>query len=346
MVNAHECRPHTKISILRFRFSCAIRSGLRNGLMSPFCRLKHVPVKFVQFNVMRMVTMLARASRLLAVTVGCHIHVRAAHNVAHVVTSVYDPIPDHLSLTNVVIIHRHGDRSQISREIGPNFPETSDVKDIWNSKLPSDATMLTMAAAAHLPPDLRQKDVRSAIFTGWDEKNIPYGQLTELGANQLISIGKELRRRYLGTLLPDKYMDASTLLYCRSTHFCRTIQSLRSLLSGLLDVDGAQYPHGSSELLPIILSRAKSEETMFPGADGPNSAMIDRRSAIFSDNLMERSSIPNYLQLEQKMRDVLGYTDRVSWLPIKEILTCYQAHGIPFPEGTKSLFYNVFIGIT
>ena len=27
MVNAHEC-PHTKISILRFRFSCAIRSGL------------------------------------------------------------------------------------------------------------------------------------------------------------------------------------------------------------------------------------------------------------------------------------------------------------------------------
>ena len=71
---------------------------------------------------------------------------------------------------------------------------------------------------------------------------------------------------------------------------------------------------------------------MFPGADGPCSAMSDRRTEIFSNNLME-SSIPDYLQLEQKMRDVLGYTDRVSWLPIKEILTCYEAHGIDFPEG-------------
>ena len=279
-----------------------------------------------------MMSMISKASRLLAVTVGCHTHVRAAHNVAHVITSNYDPIPDHLSLTNVVIIHRHGDRSQISREIGPKFPETADVKNIWNSKMPVDATMLAMAGAARVPVEYHSKDARSAIFTGWDEKNIPYGQLTELGANQLMNIGKELRRRYVGTLLPGENLDASSLLYCRSTHFCRTIQSLRSLLSGLLDVDGEHYPHGSSDLLPTILSRAKSEETMFPGADGPCSAMSDRRTEIFSNNLME-SSIPDYLQLEQKMRDVLGYTDRVSWLPIKEILTCYEAHGIDFPEG-------------
>ena len=286
-----------------------------------------------------MATVIAKASRFLAITVGYQSHVRAAHNVAHVATSTYDPIPDHLSLTNVVIIHRHGDRSQISREIGPNFPESSDVKDIWNSKLPVHTTMLSMAAAAHLPPDLLHDDVKSAVYSGWDVKNIPYGQLTELGASQLTDIGKELRRRYVGTLLPDTSLDASTLLYCRSTHFCRTIQSLRSLLSGLLDVDGTQYPHGSSHLLPIILSRAKSEETMFPGADGPNSAMVDRRTEIFSNNLMERSSIPDYLQLEQKMKDVLGYTDRVSWLPIKEILTCYQAHNLPFPKGRENFVF-------
>ena len=33
------------------------------------------------------------------------------------------------------------------------------------------------------------------IYNGWDRKNIPYGQLTELGANQMKSIGSELRRR-------------------------------------------------------------------------------------------------------------------------------------------------------
>ena len=281
--------------------------------------------------------MITRASRLLAVTVGCHIHVRAVHNVAHVVSSTYDPIPDHLSLTNVVIIHRHGDRSQISREIGPNFPETSDVKDIWNSKLPIDTTMLSMASAAYVPLEILQKGAKSAVFTGWDEKNIPYGQLTELGANQLMNIGKELRRRYVGTLLPDRSLDASTMLYCRSTHFCRTIQSLRSLLSGLLETDDREFAGRSLLSQPIILSRAKCDETMVPGADGPCPAMSVRRTELFADNLMERS-IPDYIQLEQKMRDVLGYTDRVSWLPIKEILTCYEAHGIAFPEGQKWSF--------
>lgn len=265
----------------------------------------------------------------------CNVNVRAAHNVAHVVTSTYDAIPEHLSLTNVVVIHRHGDRSQISREIGPNFPETSDIKEIWTSKLPVDTTMMTMAAAAHVPTDVLSLNVEKAIYTGWDEKNIPYGQLTELGAHQLMNIGRELRRRYVGSLLPLESFDASTLLYCRSTNFCRTIQSIRSLLSGLLKVDGDDYSSmRSSQQLPVILSRAKKDETMFPGADGPCSAMTERRAEIFAESLME-SSIPNYSELEQKMRDVLGYGDRVSWLPIKEILTCYEAHGIKFPEGAK-----------
>lgn len=282
---------------------------------------------------------LSKASRMLAITVSCHSQARAAHNVAHVVTSSYDPIPGHLSLTNVVIIHRHGDRSQISREIGPNFPETPEIEEIWRSKLPVDTTKMSMAAAAYVEPESLLLDVNSAVFTGWDEKNKPYGQLTELGANQLINIGKELRRRYVGNLIPVDSAGASASLYCRSTNFCRTMQSLRSLLSGLLGIDGANYPHSSTELLPTILSRLKTEETMFPGADGPCSAMNDRRAVIFANNLIE-TSIPGYLELEQKMRDVLGYQDRVSWLQIKEILTCYQAHGIAYPKGAYSQINN------
>jgi hypothetical protein len=223
-----------------------------------------------------------------------------------------------------------GDRSQISREIGPNFPETSDIKDIWDSKLPITKTMLQMASAAHIPAELLSSHVKDAVFTGWDQKNIPYGQLTELGANQLINIGKELRRRYVGTLINEEH-DVSSLIYCRSTHFCRTMQSLRSLLSGFLDVDGGSYPQ-KFPLLPIILVRAKNQETMFPGADGPCLSMIEKRAALLADGIME-NSIPEFLKLEQKMKDVLGYSDKVTWLPIKEILTCYEAHGIPFPEG-------------
>ena len=30
---------------------------------------------------------------------------------------------------------------------------------------------------------------------------------------------------------------------------------------------------------------------------------------------------------------MLGYEDKVSWVTVKEILTCYEAHGIAFPPG-------------
>ena len=282
---------------------------------------------------------ISKASRILACTVTYHYQIRAAHSVAHIVTSAYNPLPENLSLINVVIIHRHGDRSQISREIGPNYPESPDIEKIWHSKLPIETTMMAMAAAAYVAPEVVSGHIRTTVFTGWDQNNIPYGQLTELGARQLINIGKEIRRRYVGTLFHAEPLDASTLLYCRSTNFCRTIQSLRSLLSGLLNVDDVDYPHKSPELLPTILSRPKNEETMFPGADGPCAAMSDRRAEIFSNGLMEKS-IPAYSELEERMKDVLGYTERVSWLPIKEILTCYEAHGIPFPPG-KFLSYSL-----
>lgn len=44
--------------------------------------------------------------------------VRGIHTVAHIAQQKYSEVPDHLSITQLVVIHRHGDRSQISREIG------------------------------------------------------------------------------------------------------------------------------------------------------------------------------------------------------------------------------------
>jgi hypothetical protein len=54
---------------------------------------------------------------------------------------------------------------------------------------------------------------------------------------------------------------------------------------------------------------------------------------------MEKS-IENYVELDGRMKNLLGYTDRVSWMTIKEILTCYDSHGIPFPEGCLFYFTN------
>jgi hypothetical protein len=197
--------------------------------------------------------------------------------------------------------------------------------------------MRAMASAAHIHPDLISSPLKDVLFTGWDAKNIPYGQLTELGSNQLVAVGKELRFRYIGTLLPENNSDLSSIMYCRSTNFCRTVQSLRSLLSGLIRANTNNYDDQMS--LPTILYKTKDKETMFPAADGPCRAMTDRKTEIFANNLMEKS-VENYLELDGRMKTLLGYTDRVSWMTIKEILTCYESHGIPFPEGCHFYLTN------
>ena len=40
-------------------------------------------------------------------------------------------------LLRVVVIHRHGDRSQIERSAGPKYPESEHVTTSWLSKMPS-----------------------------------------------------------------------------------------------------------------------------------------------------------------------------------------------------------------
>lgn len=261
---------------------------------------------------------------------------RASHNVAHVIQSAaYQPVPSQLSLRNVVVIHRHGDRSQISREIGPKYPEDHQIETTWTNAMPHAQSLRAMAAAAELPEEFASsasKEAKDALYTGWDQLNTPYGQLTELGVRQLMNIGEELRRRYVGTLLPaDNTDDMSSLLYCRSTNFCRTMQSLRALLSGLLAIDGSTFPPTLSTRLPTILSRPKNKETMFPSADGPCLKMNERRAEIFPPELYY--SLPYFKRLEKRMQELLGYKDKVSWVTVKEILTCYEAHGIDFPQG-------------
>ena len=277
-----------------------------------------------------------RLLSFLAISTGLgrgHVKVYAAHECAYTVSShKYSPIPEKLALKNVVVIHRHGDRAQISREIGPNHPEKPEIREIWQSKLPSEEALLAMAAAAEIPSEHLDSDVQKQLYTGWDHSNSPYGQLTQLGSQQLFSVGAELRRRYLGLVLPDSLSEASKTLYCRSTNFCRTHQSLRSLLAGLLEVDSSHYPQPENVVLPSIFSKPKERETMYPQADGPCPRMNEIRSTIFANDYMAKS-IPGYKDLEVRMKDLLGYTDRVSWLTVKEILTCYATHNIPFPNG-------------
>lgn len=271
---------------------------------------------------------------------------KAAHHQAG--SHPYASIPDEYILQQVVVVHRHGDRSQIARSIGLNHPESAETAEAWSTKMPSAASLRAMAAVAQSQlTDLEAPEARSLvdeIYSGEDKASRPYAQLTERGVLQLIAVGRALRNRYLDgparlRLLPDASLGAAaTHVYARSTNMCRTLQSLRSLLAGFYAVDGGEEA-GASTASALgdatalrIHTRPKVREVMFPGADGPCEAMAARRNVVFPPDYMD-NHWPGFGELEARVKTLLGYQDRVAWLTVKEILTCSKEHGLAFPPG-------------
>ena len=233
----------------------------------------------------------------------------------------YEPIPATYKLNKLLIIHRHGDRTQISRELGSKYPESDSITDIWKSKMPLHNTLKLMLKSASMNANAEindPNDLHNMLYNGWDKTSYPYAQLTEIGSQQLIEIGRQIRSRYFSSFF-SAHNDRK--MFCRSTNMCRTIQSLRSLLAGLFDINNlTNNQHYSPSI--IIDTRPKVSETMVPQADGPCNALSHRRSLIFPPDLLEQK-ISGYHSIETKMKNLLGY-DKVNWLTVKEVLTCYS----------------------
>ena len=203
--------------------------------------------------------------------------------------------------------------------------------------------MAGSAAPVILSAKMTVDDLISNLYSGLDHSHSPYAQLTQIGSLQLMAVGRELRRRYVGSLLPQSVDEASDLMFCRSSNICRTVQSLRSLLAGMFN--SATGTNSDTEMtqdhkLPYIFTRHKSSETLFPHADGPCTHMTDRRVKLYH-HYLNATSILRWGSLERRMIDFMGTSHKrigwLTWLNILDIYTCFQAHNIPFPAGlTKS----------
>jgi len=260
-----------------------------------------------------------------------------ANNIHHHEPSldVYVPIPQEYVLQQLVVIHRHGDRSQIQRSLGPSVAESKEVEAVWVSRMPVASTLLKMAQAARVVSSSSNSDNignSDNMYTGEDAKNYPYAQLTELGAQQLMLVGKSLRERY-ASFLEGGVHDESIM--ARSTNMCRTLQSLRCLLIGLTSSQDAQKALADQSVV-VIKTRPKSSETLFPQASGPCDRMAERRNEIFPPTFLAEN-VDGYAELEERMKNLLGYTEKVNWLTVKEILTCHLVHDIPFHRGITEL---------
>jgi hypothetical protein len=75
-----------------------------------------------------------------------------------------------------------------------------------------------------------QSNGNTNLYTGRDIDEAPYGQLTNIGVDQLFKLGADLRVTYVDKLsfLPQNLH--KDVLYTRSTNVCRTMNSLRSFL--------------------------------------------------------------------------------------------------------------------
>ena len=228
---------------------------------------------------------------------------------------------------------RHGDRAQISRALSPAYPENEEVTEKWRSLLPSEGTLQRLLRAAKLNgfPD-EDDNLMKNLYNGGDSDRQPYAQLTELGAQQLILAGQQLRKRYASAFELDTHRsNARNLIECRSTFMCRTIQSLRSLLYGLF-ISNDEVPADFQP--PLINVRPIDQETLFPQYDGGCPAMTNRRSIVNPPNLVAEG-ISNYASFDSRIRTLLGIPaeEKVNWLNVKEILTCHEVHNINLVKG-------------
>jgi hypothetical protein len=263
-------------------------------------------------------------------------------------SALYTPVPEDYQLRSVVILVRHGDRSQITRELGDAFTDSKNLTYFWRSKLPSEQTLRALVMHQRLSRAFTLEELRKKLYAGWDFAHLPFGQLTELGTKQLIAVGKSLRRRYSSLLPPTPIaLNSSDYIYCRSTNLCRTILSTRSLLAGLLfdDIDygGIQPRINTMKVrLPLIYSRLKTEETMYPHADGPCFTMSDRRITLLKELMKPKDPtkplalLPSYVaKLETRLRTSLNLKSLnwMTWLNLMEIMVCFQTHNLSLPAG-------------
>jgi hypothetical protein len=283
----------------------------------------------------------------------------------------YIDISSELTLSFVVVIIRHGDRVQITREFGEAFKESKDLTRFWKSRLPSEKTLRLIGSSAFpiVSSSVTLESLRKRLYAGWDYSNIPYGQLTEHGAQQLIDVGHDLRSRYNDFLKEGNHSyGMETKIFCRTTNLCRTILSLRSLLTGLQGYNTSvvrqqpfwnrnsyinildpflKFTTKSKIKVPYIFARNKNSETMYPSADGSCSALNKHRINLILNNYNNGENIPPFhKELEEKLKMILGIKENfrwLMWLNIMEIVTCYKAHNVTLPKGIDDHTINQII---
>ena len=167
-----------------------------------------------------------RTSSILAATVF------AGATSVRAVTEKQDDVPENCTLRQVIMIHRHGDRTPISRRVGTKIIVESDKNEeddseFWRSRLPDQDAVRNMYARFGFTNTDKLIDENNGSVRG---------KLTRKGFEELNALGSSLRERYHDRL---QFLDSSLndqnkhLVYLRCTPMSRCVRSELCILSGL-----------------------------------------------------------------------------------------------------------------
>ena len=165
-----------------------------------------------------------------------------------------------------------------------------------------------------------------------------YGQLTDVGKRNMMSIGSQLRKLYVDQLgLLSKELNPSDL-YIRSTDYSRTIESVQYLLAGL-------YPYSTRHKTPdlTIHIRQFSDETMAPHNVACPSLLVDTK--ILRDKLLSKT-LPEAKKAFDSLRSLglknVNEHNLHAVHRVYDFFACLNGHGISFPLGSSKKILNDF----
>jgi hypothetical protein len=159
-----------------------------------------------------------------------------------------------LELVHVVVVHRHGDRTPISRK-ATTYKQSPERTAFWETTVPALETVREWGELNH---------DETGTFLQRDPAVFPNGHLTHVGAEGMRAVGEALRRTYvteLGFLPATLPSNTSGIVRVRSTRYPRTIQSTQNLLTALYP-RAARDTAGGGGAAVEITSRDKDADAM------------------------------------------------------------------------------------
>jgi len=220
--------------------------------------------------------------------------------------------PDGLQLQLVQILMRHGERTPVSARfqntgLAPFWPYCANVRQLKAAVLAHGGDLTTLEWKRRLetfgPND---QPVIAAGPNGQVDDVCDMGSLTDTGRQTTYKLGLRLRDLYINRLrfLPET-LTSTESLYLRATPIPRALESMQQTFSALYPPSARKPDETGRFTTPMILTRAPSDETLFP--NDSNCRRFAQLSRAFAQRAADRWNTTEDMEYLNKL---LG-----KWMP-------------------------------